>query len=286
MTVVYVDTLFLLNLTIDYLLLRLSARICGQHVPTLRLALGALVGAVYALCAFLPQGNFLTHPLVKVAVGAALALTAFGGRQRLLRLTLVFFACACALGGGVLMVSLLGSGGLTYANGIPATGLDFKVLCLSAAGSYLVLSVGMRCLGRYSKLTQEILPVTVTLNGRSVRLDALVDTGNTLADPLSDAKVLVAEWEAVRSLFDADLPVERALENPIAGAAELADELGAQRVRMIPYRSVGVSSGMLLAVRADGAVIGGRTENRLLVALCPGKLSANGNYTALLGADG
>ena len=88
MTVVYVDTLFLLNLTIDYLLLRLSARICGQYVPTLRLALGALMGAVYALCAFLPQGHFLTYPPVKVAVGVALALTAFGGRQRLLRLRL------------------------------------------------------------------------------------------------------------------------------------------------------------------------------------------------------
>ena len=73
MTVVYVDTLFLLNLTIDYLLLRLSARICGQYVPTLRLALGALMGAVYALCAFLPQGHFLTYPPVKVAVGVALA---------------------------------------------------------------------------------------------------------------------------------------------------------------------------------------------------------------------
>ena len=233
MTVVYVDTLFLLNLTIDYLLLRLSARICGQHVPTFRLALGALVGAVYALCAFLPQGHFLAHPLVKVAVGVALALTAFGGRQRLLRLTLVFFACACALGGGVLMVSLLGSGGLTYANGIPATGLDFKILCLSAAGSYLVLSVGMRCLGRYSKVSKEVLPVTVTLNGRTVRLDALVDTGNTLADPLSDAKVLVAEWEAVRGLFDAALPVEQALRDPVEGAAVLAAVLGAQRVRMI-----------------------------------------------------
>ena len=218
--------------------------------------------------------------------GDLLALTAFGGRQRLLRLTLVFFACACALGGGVLMVSLLGSGGLTYANGIPATGLDFKILCLSAAGSYLVLSVGMRCLGRYSKVSKEILPVTLTMEGRTVRLDALVDTGNTLADPLSDAKVLVAEWEAVRGLFAADLLTEQALCDPVGGAAKLAAVLGAQRVRMIPYRSVGVSSGMLLAVRVDGAVIGGRGENRLLVALCPGKLSVNGNYTALVGADG
>lgn len=184
------------------------------------------------------------------------------------------------------MVSLLGSGGLTYANGIPATGLDFKILCLSAAGSYLVLSVGMRCLGRYSKVSKEILPVTLTMEGRTVRLDALVDTGNTLADPLSDAKVLVAEWEAVRELFAADLLTEQALCDPVGGAAKLAAVLGAQRVRMIPYRSVGVSSGMLLAVRVDGAVIGSRVENRLLVALCPGKLSVNGNYTALVGADG
>ena len=175
----------------------------------------------------------MTHPLVKVAVGVALALTAFGGRQRLLRLTLVFFACACALGGGVLMVSLLGSGGLTYANGIPATGMDFKVLCLSAAGSYLVLSVGMHCLGRYSKVSKEILPVTVTLDGRTVRLDALVDTGNTLADPLSDAKVLVAEWEAVRGLFDAALPVEAALRDPVEGVATLAAALGGEQLQPI-----------------------------------------------------
>lgn len=285
MTVVYVDTLFLLNLTIDYLLLRLSARVCGQHIPTCRLALGALVGAGYALCAFLPKGGFLTEPLVKMTIGVLLALIAFGGRRRFLRLTVVFFACACALGGGVLMVSLLGQGSLTYANGIPATGLDFKLLCLSAAGSYLVLSVGTRCLGRYSKLTQEILPVRLTLQGRTVYLDALVDTGNTLADPLSDARVLVAEWEAARPLFPADLPIEAALEAPTEQAAALAEAFGAERVRLIPYRSVGVSNGMLFAIRVDGAIINGKTEPRLLVALCPGKLSVHGNYTALIGAE-
>ena len=66
-------------------------------MPFLYPALAAMVavwegavprGAVYALCAFLPQGHFLTYPPVKVAVGVALALTAFGGRQRLLRLRL------------------------------------------------------------------------------------------------------------------------------------------------------------------------------------------------------
>lgn len=64
-----------------------------------------------------------------------------------------------------------------------------------------MLSVGMRCLGRYSKVSKEILPVTVTLDGRTVRLDAWWTPATPWPTPLSDAKVLVAEWEAVRGLF-------------------------------------------------------------------------------------
>lgn len=78
---------------------------------------------------------------------------------------------------------------------------------------------------------------------------------------------------------------KRQLRDPVEGVATLAAALGHSGCGD-PLRSVGVSSGMLLAVRVDGAVIGGRVEERLLVALCPGKLSANGNYTALVGADG
>lgn len=241
MTVVYVDTLFLLNLAVDYLLLRLSARICGQYVLVFRLMVAAALDAVYALCAFLPIARFLTLPPMKAGAGVIfLALVAFGGRKRLLRLTVVFFACACALGGGVLMISLLGYQGLTYSNGIPATGLDFKVLCLSAAGSYLVLSVGIRCLGRHGRISREVLPVTLFLEGRSVRLDALVDTGNTLSDPLSSARVMVVEWEAVSGLFPKSAAVEVALRVPLEGIELLAPLLGPQRLRLIPYRAVGV----------------------------------------------
>ena len=286
MTVVYIDSLFLLNLMLDYLLLRVSARICGQYVPVLRLGLGALFGAVYAVCAFLPGGGFLTQPVIKIMVGILLALIAFGGRRRLLRLTGVFFACACALGGGTLMISLLGNGGLTYPNGIPATSLDLKVLLLSAAGIYLLLTLCMRCLGRYSKLKREVVPVTLFLEGQQVKVDALVDTGNTLSDPLSDARVMVAEWEAVQPLFSGKVELEEeALREPAACAQALGVVLGPGRVRLLPYRAVGVETGMLLALRLDGALIDGARTERLLVALCPGKLAANGNYTALIGAE-
>ena len=87
MTVVYVDTLFLLNLTIDYLLLRLSARICGQYVPTLRLALGALMGAVYAPVSYThldvyKRQRFRIRPLKDILDDIEMARKAYGNGVR------------------------------------------------------------------------------------------------------------------------------------------------------------------------------------------------------------
>ena len=49
MTVVYIDSLFLLNLIVDYLLLLATAKLAGEGICRPRLALGAAVGALYAL---------------------------------------------------------------------------------------------------------------------------------------------------------------------------------------------------------------------------------------------
>ena len=46
-----------------------------------------------------------------------MSLIAFGGGPRLLRSFLAFLALACALGGGVLAMSLLGAGGSDWSGG-------------------------------------------------------------------------------------------------------------------------------------------------------------------------
>lgn len=46
MTVIYVDTLFLLNTMVDYLLLLASARLAGEPLARLRFALGAVLGGL------------------------------------------------------------------------------------------------------------------------------------------------------------------------------------------------------------------------------------------------
>ena len=66
MTVIYVDTLFLLNTMVDYLLLLASARLAGEPLARLRFALGAVLGGLYAVAIFLPGMGFLARPLCRV----------------------------------------------------------------------------------------------------------------------------------------------------------------------------------------------------------------------------
>ena len=99
MTVIYVDTLFLLNAIVDYLLLLAAARLAGEPLTRLRFLLGALLGGGYAVAIFLPGLAFLRHPLCRGAAAVLMLLAAYGGSRRLVRQGVIFLALSCALPG-------------------------------------------------------------------------------------------------------------------------------------------------------------------------------------------
>ena len=149
MTVIYVDTLFLLNTMVDYLLLLASARLAGEPLARLRFALGAVLGGLYAVAIFLPGMGFLARPLCRGAAAVLMVLLAFWRSRRLLRQVLIFLALACAFGGGVLAVELLGGQRLALGGGVLYSGMDLKIVLLSAAGCYGLLTLVFRGIGRH-----------------------------------------------------------------------------------------------------------------------------------------
>ena len=114
----------------------------------------------------------------KLGAAVLMLLTGFGGSRRLLRVTLVFFGLSCAFGGGIFAIGLLGGRGLTLRNGVLYSVMDLRILLLSAAVCYAVLTLVFRRTARHGR--REVLPAVLTLEGRRVAVNALVDTGNTL----------------------------------------------------------------------------------------------------------
>lgn len=282
MRVVYLDQVFLLNFVVDYLLLLSAGRLAGEVLRRGRLALGAALGAAYAGAVFLPGLGFLLHPLCKAGAGVAAVLAGYGGSRRLLRVCLVFFAVSAAFGGGILAIELLGSQSLVLSNGVLSSPLDLKLVLLSAAVCYGVITLVFQRMARHSP-RQELAAAVVELGGRRVRLTALVDTGNTLTDPVTGRPVLVAEGEKLAGLFPAGAaPCQAELRDPAAALPRL--NRAGVRCRLLPYQAVGVPCGLLLALRADRVQVGGEDLGPLLVALSPTGLTDGGSYSALIGA--
>ncbi len=266
---VYIDEAFALNALVDYLLLLGAAKLAGEPLYRLRMALAALLGGLYAALAFLPECAFLRHPACQLSSAAAMALLAFGSSKRLLRVSLAFLALAAAFGGGVLALQLLSGGGPV---------LDLKTVLLSAAVCYALVPLAfpraVRHGGRDLSLAQ------VSLGGRQCRITALVDTGNTLTDPATGRPVMVCEGTKVVGLFPAgEAPSQAELLDPVT-----ALEGRGPGWRLLPYRAVGVSCGLLLAVKADRVTVGKEDYGAILVALSPTPVSDGGGYSALIGA--
>jgi len=281
MKVIYADTLFLLNGLVDYLLLLCSARLAGEPLHRLRFVLGAVLGGGYAVALFLPGLEWLYHPACRLASAVLMVLIAFSGSRRLLRQCMLFFALSCAFGGGVLAVSLLGGQPLTLDGGVFYSAIDLKIILVSAAMCYLVLSLVFQRWGRHSVTRGELEPITLWAQGKKLTLMALRDTGNTLTDPISGKAVFVAEGDAIKGLFDLE---HTDMSQPHIGIERLG-RLYPGRFRLLPYRAVGVECGLLLVVRMDRVEMGTRVGKDELVALSPNAVSDGGNYQVLTAWD-
>ena len=196
---------------------------------------------------------------------------------------MIFFALSFGLGGGVFAVSLLGGRSLHLANGMLHAGVDLKIVLLAAAGCYAISSVLLRGVGRRNAMTGEVIPVEINMHEKQKCFTVLHDTGNTLCDPVTGRGVLVVDWDVVLPLV-ADLQKSE-VTNPTRALTGLNTGKWKGRWGLIPYRAVGVECGMLLTLRPDRVIIGGRDCGRMCLALSPSPVSPGGGWRGLVGDE-
>jgi stage II sporulation protein GA (sporulation sigma-E factor processing peptidase) len=129
--------------------------------------------------------------------------------------------------------------------------------------------------------------VEVRWNEQKVPFTALLDTGNTLCDPLTKAPVTIVELE----LFRPYLPPEFLKLAQEISKGEFNDEWGLpegwdERFRLLPFQSVGSSVGLLAGFRPDELVIWQKDNpvihRDLIVAFQQCRLSPDGMYQGLI----
>lgn len=252
---VYLDLVMLLNFLVDFLLLLGTNRLAGFPQASGRCALAALLGAVYSGACMLPGFRFLGELHWRIVSLCLMAVTAFGWNRSALRRGGVFLLLSMALGG---IATSLGRG-------------DFFYLILAATMCALLcrIAFGDRVGGR------EYVPLSLTYGEKTASVIALKDSGNTLRDPITGEQVLILSGDVgsrLTGLTEQQLrcPLETLAARPIPG------------LRLIPYRAVGQSGGMLLALRFEDVKIASRKQSAV-VAFAPEGLGRGEVYQALTG---
>lgn len=279
---IYIDRVFVLNLAVDYLLLLASARLAGTPLRRLRFLLCGAGGGLYAAAVFLPGLTWLAHPLWKAAAGAAMAWAAFGRERHTLKLIGLFFLLSGALAGVILALGFcIGAPELLWGK-IYRAEIDWKLLLGGTAALSAALQLLLRQGARHGG--GELMKVRVAIGGKEDSFTALHDTGNTLRNPVDGRPVLVMEQAAVMDLLPAaDAVILRENPSPEMAMAKLYAAGSRLHFTLLPFRSVGTESGLLLAVRSDYIALHRRKIPRTLIALSAGPVSDGGGYCALWG---
>ena len=184
---------FLLDNTLMNLcVLLLAAALSGLRIR-LPLSVGlCLLGGVFALLSLWVFPVLLT-PVPKLLFACVLAfgLRADGWRAYLRGLLCVLL-CAALLGGLVLLLTALfnheGASGLH--NGAVIGTVETRVVLIAIAFAVMLPRI-LRALRNAARTVSLHVPLRFTLDGAELELDALIDTGNLLNEPVTGLPVVL-----------------------------------------------------------------------------------------------
>lgn len=257
---IYADRLLFLHFSMNVLLMLLTGKIGQYRIRQGRLLGAAFLGAVLFLLIFLlPMGRvwgFKSFLFAAVSAAALQLAFCFQNRKSFLEAGFLYIAMALTLGGALSAVYGISRSAETVGSTV------FSVL-LPAAASAAGLSGLMVRIRKRRK--NPYWTVTLIQKEKRITLQALMDSGNSLYDPISHRAVCIVERE---------IPEKLGLTEPC------------EKMYLIPFHSIGKKHGLLQAVAVEKMYLIKESrafeKENVLLAVYTEKLSATGLYQMLL----
>ena len=297
---IYLDIVILENIVINYLILLVTSRFSKNKASSLRLFLGSLLGTVYlVLMILLPDMKVYTTVLSKVLLSIVMVAITFNiNRITVFLKTLALFYASTFLfaGAGFALMFFKRDWGIMR-NGVvmtPMTLLDttWTELLLAIGVTLIILRIVWDAIQSRAIKEKPLVQVSITFDERAIEVSALVDTGNSLHDPLSNMPVVVVEYAAIKALLPEEIRsiFEHETENDLnTVTATISCSNWFSRFRLIPFTSLGKENGMLIGFRPDfieiGENDGRKSVHDVIVGIYNKGLSRNQQYRALMNPE-
>ncbi|MDR1160186.1 MAG: sigma-E processing peptidase SpoIIGA [Syntrophomonadaceae bacterium] len=279
---VYADLTFLVNFVLDLLILWVSARLCAIKLRPKRLIISSLLGGIYGTGIIISPEAWYYSFGVKVLMSAFLVYIGLKPLSiKQLVSGMIYFYLLCFVTAGAVWGLALANEGQTINN----------IWYLLLAGIILLILLG---LGANSYVERKVLPHRLNYKVRLIFSESsscdgigFLDTGNGLRDPLNGKPVVIAEYDFLKKCIPPDLQEIIEKSGCEEGILEVVEDCSwKNRLRIIPYSSVGKEAGIMLGIRADRILV--NKENRemkkenVVIAICLHKLNHDDSFCMLI----
>lgn len=259
---VYADSLFLVNLLSEYILLVLSEKIASVKANTAYRLTAAIFGAAISTAVFCTDIP-ISQSIMRIITAFLTICIAYIKKPRAVIRAFPAFLLASFLYSGIISAtaSLFPGGGIlrggfTY---IRADTILFIIIFLFTYPAVLLLAKLFRLPAKRT------VGITVSYNGKSVHLTALFDSGNLLTD--GNQSVIIAEWDIIKALFDTEC---------------FEDLYGLDGTKILPFGSLGGTATVLIFY-ADAVSTDAHTFTHTPIGIINRKITTHVPCNALIG---
>ena len=279
--VIYADVLFIVNFSMDFLSLYVTARIAHIRARPLPLCFGAALGALYATVSLFADTSGAVGLVINAAVAWLMCYVALSsdGILPALKQACILYGVGFLLGGVMTaLYNLLGRLSSRFAGRTAVINGDVNTLTSSIPFPVflflgILTAVISLIFGRLydKKKSAPNAELEITLGRRNIKTTALCDSGNLIRDPLGGLPIIFITRKKAAELFSSELM--RAVSGNDPDAISNLPDATAKRIRAVPIRSV-TSSSLAFAVKPDRIWVN-QTEKSACIC-CTGEDSYGG----------
>lgn len=294
----YLDVYSFDNFLIQYFILWAVAKITKDKIPVWRLSVGSVIGTIYSILyvfiEYMPKSYILYSAAARIIVSMLILAITYNiaNIRKFFKVFVVFYCVNFVVAGGAFSLFYFTKTGV-YNHGIfYIQYFPVRILLISIFISYVVLKISWTLVAKHVKAERCIVPIHIVYEGQKIGINALVDTGNHLVDPITKTPVIVVEFKAIKNILPDEVKLvfyENKEDDFIHLMEKIESNEFAKRIRMIPFSSLGRKNGMLFGFRPDKIQLildkGFEEMENVIIGISKHKLSKDDHYEALLHPD-
>ena len=280
------------NFIINFIVLYSTNKITKSNIKIRGIILGTLISTSYSLVLFLPSLLFLSRLTFKVIISAFIVYITFSSKslKTFLYQWLTFYIVSFIFAGAIMSLS----SNFTNISKLLSKEFNlFNVFSIKSIliGIFIALIISLIVFSynhRKKEIEKHLVDASIIYKERSISIKALVDTGNSLKEPLSNRSVFVVELSKLWSILPQEL--KGFYENKAGISIEdllikLNDKFP---LTLIPFKSIGNDNGIIFGFRPDKILIRLKDEEdeivlyKTIVGIYNGNLSHDNEFSGLL----